>query len=117
MKSLQSSRLHENIQSLIKKNYHFSIWGCYTEEKWGETLKNHCFFCKKKLFFFMVSYVLKREKLLIPHYVYFFSIKYLPSSTSTLQFSPSTENASTKFRFFFKAFQHICLPFLKKDET
>ena len=33
------------------------------------------------------------------------------------QFSPSREIALTKFQFFFKAFQHIFLPFLKKDET
>ena len=32
-------------------------------------------FCKKKLFLFMINYVLKGDKLLIPYNVYFFSIK------------------------------------------
>ena len=41
MNSLRSSRLHENIQSLIIK--------------------------LTFLFLFMINYVLKREKLLIPH--------------------------------------------------
>ena len=74
MKSLQSSCLHENIQSLIKKLTFFYM-GLLYRRKIGETLQNHCFLQKKKLFLFMINYILKREKLLIPHYAYFFSIK------------------------------------------
>ena len=87
VKSLQSSRLHENIQSLIKKLTVFYM-GLLYRRKMGENPQKSLFFAKKILFLFMINYILKRDKLLIPHYVYFFSIKLGSSKLRTKSCDP-----------------------------
>ena len=74
MSSLRSSRLHENIQSM----------GVLYRRKMEENPQKSLFFLGgEKLFLFMINYILKREKLLIPHNVYFFSIKLGSSKLGT----------------------------------
>ena len=76
MSSLRSSRLHENIQSM----------GVLYRRKMEENPQKSLFFLGGgggELFLFMINYILKCEKLLIPHNVYFFSIKLGSSKLGT----------------------------------
>ena len=79
--SSRNSHLHENNQSLIKKLTFFYMVVFY-RRKMGENPQKLLFFVKK-MFLFMINYVLKHEELLIPYCIYFFPIRLSTSKLRT----------------------------------